>query len=74
MANISEISIASNPTIVSSTISILKPSLVIPIASSSALITSIALLITNEFISQIKIRYVKLRDGIKVIGSLHEKN
>ena len=40
------------------------------IPSSIALLTSIALLITNEYISKLKIRYTKLRDWIIVITLL----
>ena len=47
--------------------------LCIPIASNSALITSVAILITNEDISELKIRYTKLRDWINVISLLYEK-
>ena len=35
--------------------------------------TSIAILITNEYISKLKIRYTKLRDWINVITLLYEK-
>ena len=40
---------------------------------STALLTSIAILITNEYISKSKIWYTKLRDWIKVITLLYEK-
>ena len=40
------------------------------ISSSTALLTSIAILITNEYISKLKIRYTKLRDWINVITLL----
>ena len=43
------------------------------ISSSTALLTSIALLITNEYIPKLKIRYTKLRDWINVITLLYEK-
>ena len=43
------------------------------ISSSTALLTSIAILITNEYISKLKIRYTKLRDWIIVIRLLYEK-
>ena len=43
-------------------------------SSSTALLTSIAILITNEYIYQkLKIRHTKLRDWINVITMLHEK-
>ena len=44
-----------------------------PIASCSAFLTSIAILITNEYISKLKKRYTKLRDWINVIILLYEK-
>ena len=42
------------------------------ISSSTALLTSIAILITNEYISKLKTRYTKLRDFINVITLLYE--
>ena len=42
-------------------------------SSSTALLTSIALLITNEYNSKLKLRYTKLRDWINVITLLYEK-
>ena len=44
------------------------------IPSSTALLTSIAILITNEYISKLKKRYTKLRDWVNVIFLLYEKN
>ena len=70
---ITEILIGSGSTITSSTFSLINPSIGIPIASGSALLTSIAILITNEYISKLKIRYTKLRDWINVITLLYEK-
>ena len=43
------------------------------ISSSTALLTSIAISITNEYISKLKILYTKLRDWINVITLLYEK-
>ena len=43
------------------------------ISSSSALLTSIAILITNDYFSKIKIPFTKLRDWINVITLLYEK-
>ena len=43
------------------------------ISSSTALLTSISILITNEYISKIKIGYTKLRDWINVITLLFAK-
>ena len=44
------------------------------ISSSTALLTRIAILITNEYISKLKIRYTKLRDWINVITLPYQKN
>ena len=52
---------------------LISPSVGIVISSSSALLTSIAILITNEYISKLKIRYTKIRDWINVITLLYEK-
>ena len=70
---ITEILIGSGSAITSSTFSLINPSIGIPIASCSALLTSIAILITNEYISKLKIRYTRLRDWINVITLLYEK-
>ena len=56
-----------------STMSLINPSVGIVISSSTALLTSIAILITNEYISKLKIRYTNLRDWINVIILLYEK-
>ena len=40
---------------------------------STPLLTSIAILILDEYISKLKIRFTKLRDRIKVIILLYEK-
>ena len=58
-------------TIVSSTFSIVKPGIGILIANISALITPI--LITNNYLSKLKIRYSKMPDSINVISLLYEK-
>ena len=52
---------------------LINPSVGIVISSSTALLTSTAILITNEYISNLKIRYTKLRDWINVITLLSEK-
>ena len=52
---------------------LINPGAVIIISSSTALLTSIAILITNEYISELKIRYTKLREWINVITPLYEK-
>ena len=58
---------------VSITLSIVNPSNGIPIASSSALITSIAIFITNEHFGNYKKRYTNLRPWIIVFSLLYEK-
>ena len=52
---------------------LINPGAGIIISSSTALLTSIAILITNEYISKLKIRYTKLRDSINVITLSYEK-
>ena len=64
---ITEILIGSASTISSSTLAVLNPSAGINISSNTALLISIAILISNEHISKLKIRYTKLRDWINVI-------
>ena len=56
-----------------STVSLKNPSFGIVLTSSSALLTSLAILITNEYVSKLKLRYTKLRDWINVITLLYEK-
>ena len=70
---ITEILVGSGSAIGSSAMSIINPGAGIIISSSTALLTSIAILITNEYISKLKIRYTKLRDWINVITLLYEK-
>ena len=70
---ISEILVGSGSAITSSTFSFINPSIGIPIASCSALLTSLAILITNEYISKLKLRHTKLRDWINFITILYEK-
>ena len=53
--------------------SIINTGLGIVLTSSTALVTSIAFLITNEYKSKIKIRSTKLRDWINFITILYEK-
>ena len=69
---ITENLIGSGSAITSSTFSFNNPSVGIPIASCSALLTSLAILITNEYISKLKLRYTKLRDWINFITILYE--
>ena len=70
---ISEILIGSASTISSSTMGLINPGAGIFISSSTALLTRIAILFTNDYISKLKIRYTKLRDWINVITLLYEK-
>ena len=73
LLNITEILIGSGSAIGSSAMSMINLGAGIIISSSTALLTSIAILITNEYISKLKIRYTKLRDWINVITLLYEK-
>ena len=52
---------------------LINPGAGIVISSSTALLTSIAILITNEYISKLKLRYTELRDFINFITMLYEK-
>ena len=70
---ITEILVGSGSAIGSSAMSLINPGAGIIISSSTALLTSIAILITNEYISKLKIRYTKLRDWINVIILLYDK-
>ena len=70
---ITEILIGSGSPFSASTMSLLNPSIVIVLTSSTALLTSLAILITKEYISKIKLRYTKLRDWINFITLLYEK-
>ena len=71
---ITEILVGSGSAIGSSAMSLINPGAGIIISSSTALLTSIAILITNEYISKLKIRYIKLRDWINVITLLYDKS
>ena len=64
---ISEILIGSGSAISTSTMSLINPSIGIVLTSSTALLTSLAILITNEYVSKLKLRYTKLRDWINFI-------
>ena len=68
--SIGEIIVRSASTISTSTLQIINPSGGIRISSSAALLTSIAILVTNENISKLKVRYNKLNDYINVITLL----
>ena len=69
---ISEILIGSGSAISTSAMSVINPSIGIVLTSSTALLTSLAILITNEYISKLKLRYTKLRDWINFITVLYE--
>ena len=70
---ITEILVGAGSAVGSSTMGLINPGAGIIISSSTALLTSIAILITKEYISKLKIRYTKLRDWINVITLLYEK-
>ena len=70
---ITEILVGGGSAIGTSTMGLINPSVGIVILSSTSLLTSIAILMTNEYISKLKIRYTKLRDWINVITLLYEK-
>ena len=70
LSNITGNLVGSGSTKTSSLLSIFNPSAVIDISSSPALLTSVAILITNEYISKLKFRYNKLRDWIDVITKI----
>ena len=55
------------------TMSLINPSIGIALTGSLPLLTSIAILITNKYNSNVKICYTKLRDWIIVITFLYEK-
>ena len=65
--------IGSGSAVSTSTMSLMNPSIGIVLTSSTALLTSIGTLITNEYLSKLKLRYTKLRDWINVITLLYEK-
>ena len=70
---ITEILVGSASAVGTSTMGLIYPGEGIVVSSSTALLTSLAILITNEYISKLKIRYTKLRDWIIVITLLSEK-
>ena len=73
LLNINEVLIGSGSAIGTPTKSMINPSIGIVLTISTALLTSIAILITKEYISEPKIRYTKLKDWINVITLLYEK-
>ena len=73
LLNIAEILLGSGSAITASTMSLRNPSNGIELTSSTALLTSLAILITNEYKSKLKLCYTKLSDWIKFITILYEK-
>ena len=73
MLVINEILVGAGSAVGSSSMAFINPGAGIVISSSTALLTSLAILITNEDISKLKIRYTKLRDWINGITLLYEK-
>ena len=71
--NITEILIGSGSAIPTSTMSQTNPSIGIVLTSSTASLTNLAILITNEYLSKLKVRYAKLREWINFIANLYEK-
>ena len=67
---ITEILVGSASAVGSSTMVLINPGAGNIISSNTALLTNIAILITNEYISKLKIRYTKPRDWINVITLL----
>ena len=70
---VTEILVGGGSAIGTSTMGLKNPSVGIIASSSTAFLTSIAILITNEYISKLKIRYTKLGDWLHVITLLYEK-
>ena len=70
---ITEILVGAGSAIGTSTMSLINPSIGLVLTSSTALLTSLAILITNKYISKLKLRYTKLRDWINFITILYEK-
>ena len=70
---ITEILVSSASAVGSSTMGLINPGAGIVLSSSTALLTSIAILITNKYNSKLKIRYTELRERINVITLLYEK-
>ena len=65
--------IGSGSAIRTSSMSLNNPSIGIVLTSSTTLITTIAILITNKDISKLKIRYTKLRDWINFFTILYDE-
>ena len=70
---INKILVGAGSAVGSSSMALINPGAGIIISSGTALLTSFAILITNEYLSKIKIRYTKLRAWINFITLLYEK-
>ena len=70
---VTKVLIGSGSAISTSTMSIINPSIGIVLTSSTVLLTSLAIIIENEYKSKLKLRYTKLRDWINFITILYEK-
>ena len=70
---ITENLVGSGSAISTSTMSLINPSIGIVLTSSTALLTSLAILVTNEYISKLKLRDTKLKDRINFVTFLYEK-
>ena len=70
---LTEILVGSASTVGSATMGLFNPGAGNIFSSSTALLTSIATIITNEHISKLKIRYSKLKDGNIVSTLMYEK-
>ena len=73
MLIVTEVLLGSGLAVTTSTMSIINPSTCIVLISSTTLLSSIAILITNEYISKLKTRYTKFRNWLLVISFLYEK-
>ena len=71
MLIITEFLVGSGSALGTSTMSLVSPSIGIVLTSSTAFLTSLAILITNEYISKIKLRYTKLRGWINFFTILY---
>ena len=70
---ITEILIGSGSASSTSTMSLINPSIDIVLTNSNALLTSLAILNTNEYISKLKLRYTKLRGWMNFNTMFYEK-
>ena len=71
--SISENLLGSTSNVIFPLLSVINPSIGSAIAISSALTTSIAILVKNEYISKSKLWYTKLGESINLIILLYEK-